>query len=67
MLSLQLIREHPDYDTTGRYTVNYRVAQTPQSVLPEFFVQGNAEMRRRHPDGFPWNRNAATLRREAAT
>jgi hypothetical protein len=44
----------PKFECTGRYSVNYRLAGNPGSVTKEFFEQGNALMRQRHPRGFPW-------------
>ncbi|NDZ17249.1 hypothetical protein C7T35_28930 [Variovorax sp. WS11] len=46
----------PTYDCTYGYTVNDRAGNTPLSVQPEFFVQGNAEMLRRFNGRLPWVR-----------
>lgn len=53
-----LLREHPRCGTNGRYTVNYRVGRSANSVQPDFFRAGNAVMKRRFPGGFPWRRSA---------
>jgi hypothetical protein len=54
VLSATLMNNGLKYDTTYRYTVNYTVGNTSNSVQKEFFDKGNAEMRRRFPDGLPW-------------
>lgn len=46
----------PRYDTTGKPTLCYRLDGNQNSVNKDFFVQGNAVMRQRYPDGFPWRR-----------
>ena len=42
---------------SGRYTLNYRLDGNPGSVNREFFDQGNAIMRARHGESFPWSRS----------
>jgi glycosyltransferase involved in cell wall biosynthesis len=54
VLAHTLMNNNLKFDTTYGYTVNYTVGNTQNSVQPEFFEQGNAEMRRRFPDGLPW-------------
>jgi hypothetical protein len=54
VLAHTLMNNNLKFDTTYNYTVNYTVGNTPNSVQPEFFEKGNAEMRRRFPDGLPW-------------
>lgn len=54
VLAHTLMNNNLKFDTTYKYTVNYTVGNTPNSVQPEFFANGNAEMRRRFPDGLPW-------------
>lgn len=54
VLAHVLMSNNLKFDTTYKYTVNYTVGNTPNSVQPEFFERGNAEMRRRFPDGLPW-------------
>jgi glycosyltransferase involved in cell wall biosynthesis len=54
VLAHTLMNNNLKYDTTYGYTVNYTVGNTQNSVQPEFFERGNAEMRRRFPDGLPW-------------
>lgn len=54
VLSASLMQNGLKFDTTYRYTVNYTVGNTQNSVQKEFFDRGNKEMRRRHPDGLPW-------------
>lgn len=49
-----LNRHFAKYDTTGRYTLNYRLGGNPDSVKAEFFLYGNTTMGDRHPGGFPW-------------
>jgi hypothetical protein len=54
VLAHTLMNNNLKFDTTYKHTVNYTVGNTPNSVQPEFFANGNAEMRRRFPDGLPW-------------
>lgn len=56
VLAYALRQIAPNYDCTYRYTVNYRVGNTALSVQPHFFLQGNAEMLRRHGGKLPWVR-----------
>ena len=44
------------YDCTYKYTVNYTVGNSPLSVQPDFFKQGNAEMLRRYNGVLPWQK-----------
>ncbi len=46
----------PNYGTTGKHTLCYRLDGNPGSVNQDFFVQGNAVMDNRYPGGFPWKR-----------
>jgi hypothetical protein len=39
---------------TGCYTVNYTAGSRWQSASVDYFLEGNAVMRRRYPGGFPW-------------
>lgn len=54
VLAATLMGNNLKFDTSYEYTVNYTVGNTENSVKPEFFERGNAEMRRRFPDGLPW-------------
>ncbi|NBP01546.1 MAG: glycosyltransferase family 2 protein [Proteobacteria bacterium] len=42
------------YTGTSKYTVNYAVGNTPQSVVGEFFIQGNKKMLQKHNGKLPW-------------
>lgn len=55
-LCLHLLKTRPRFDTNGAYTVNYTAAGGPGSVTGDFFLRGNAVMRRQYPDGFPWRK-----------
>ena len=55
-VSRMLMKHATAFDTSGLYTVNYRVGSTELSVQQEFFLEGNAVMTERYPDGFPWRR-----------
>lgn len=47
----------PNFDCTGKYSVNYAVASNSQlSVKPEFFTNGNAEMLKRYNGVLPWHK-----------
>ena len=45
-----------NYDTTGKFTVNYRVGGNEGSVKKEFFEYGNAIMSEKYKEGFPWKK-----------
>lgn len=45
----------PKYDTTGKYTVNYRLGGNERSVTREFFAKGNDIMSKKH-EIFPWRK-----------
>jgi hypothetical protein len=49
-----MMQNFPQFDCTGRYTVNYRLGGNPNSVTREFFEQGNGKMLLRYKRGFPW-------------
>ena len=43
-------------DTSGQYTLNYRVASRKDSVQSEFFKQGNEIMKQRMNGEYPWRK-----------
>ena len=45
-----------DYDTNGRYTLNYRVGNREDSVKADFFHWGNAMMEKKYKDKYPWRK-----------
>ena len=45
-----------NYDCTGIYTVNYRLAGNEGSVKPEFFHYGNEVMTKKYNGVFPWRK-----------
>jgi len=49
-----LRRIAPDFDCTFRYTVDYLAGNTANSVRPDFFLRGNAQMLQRHGGRLPW-------------
>lgn len=44
-----------NYACTGKHTINYGLDGNPGSVTADFFIQGNAVMQQRYPQGFPWH------------
>lgn len=46
----------PDYDCTGKYTVNYRVAGNAGSVSADFFLNGNRIQEQKYQGQYPWRR-----------
>jgi len=46
------------FDTTGKYTVNYRVAGNEGSVKKEFFEYGNEIMKQKYNGEYPWQKRA---------
>jgi len=60
-LCRQLLKYFPNCDTSGRYTVNYRVGMTPQAVNAAWFLEGNTVMRQRLGDAMPWRARRESL------
>lgn len=56
MLCNVLLKLAPTVKSTRRHTVHYAVGSQPGSVPLKFFLDGNADMRKRFPDGLPWER-----------
>jgi glycosyltransferase involved in cell wall biosynthesis len=49
------LRNHKlNYDTSMRYSLNYRTGSTPRSVRKEFFLQGNQKMLQKFQGNLPW-------------
>lgn len=42
------------YDTTGKYTINYAVANSQHSVTADFFMKGNEIMNQHYQGKYPW-------------
>lgn len=51
-----MMRNFPQFDCTGRYTLQYRLGGNERSVTKAFFEQGNATMQQRYKRGYPWSR-----------
>lgn len=55
------LRQHfPNFDTTGFYTMCYRLDGNPNSVNKEFFDQGNSLNQMKYNNHFPWAHNNKT-------
>lgn len=50
-----LMEQFPTGRSTGRFTVNYLVGNTPHSATADFFTHGNQIMRAKYPDGLPFS------------
>jgi len=48
------------YETSGRYSVNYRTGNTRLSVRKEFFLQGNEKMNKKYNGSLPWKTGGST-------
>jgi glycosyltransferase involved in cell wall biosynthesis len=56
-LLMQILRQNKTkYQTTGEYTLNYRVGNRTDSVQSEFFLRGNEIMNKIHNGVFPWRK-----------
>ena len=54
---LQALSQYfPNFDCTGKYTVNYRVDGNPGSVNADFFRNGNKIMNEKYNGAFPWQK-----------
>jgi hypothetical protein len=57
-LLIHVLRQNKlKYQTTGEYTLNYRVGNTSRSVQSDFFLTGNAFMTHKYKGKFPWVKN----------
>jgi glycosyltransferase involved in cell wall biosynthesis len=56
-----------DYDTSARYSLNYRVENTARSVRREFFLTGNQQMMQKYQGRLPWNERALRAAQMATT
>lgn len=45
-------------ETTGQYTLNYRLGSRPTSVPAKFFMTGNERMKQRLKGEFPWRKKS---------
>ncbi len=51
-----LLEQYPQVDTSGLYSVNYRLGGSNQSVKPDFFYHYNQIRQKEYPNGFPWRK-----------
>jgi glycosyltransferase involved in cell wall biosynthesis len=51
---LEYIRNRSKWNTTGQYTLCYRLDGNPKSVTQDFFVTGNEIMKVKYNDNYPW-------------
>lgn len=56
ILSAFMMQTMPKFDTTGEYSVNYRVASRTDSVQDHFFVKGNEMMKQKMNGEYPWRK-----------
>lgn len=45
-----------NYDTTGKYTLNYRIGGNDGSVKKQFFAYGNEIMKQKYNGEYPWQK-----------
>jgi glycosyltransferase involved in cell wall biosynthesis len=56
-LLMQVLKQNnTKYQTTGEYTLNYRVGNRSDSVQSDFFIRGNEMMDKLHNGVFPWRK-----------
>lgn len=56
-LLIQVLRQNNlKYQTSGEYTLNYRVGNRVDSVQSEFFLQGNEALKKLYNNEFPWRK-----------
>ena len=51
-----MTRHFTNFDCTGKYTVNYRLAGNEGSVRKEFFEFGNEQMKKQYNGVYPWRK-----------
>lgn len=56
LLSAFMMQNFQRFDTTGLYTVNYRVAARADSVQDVFFIRGNEAMKLKMNGEYPWRK-----------
>jgi len=56
VLSLFMIKSQSIFETSGQYSVNYRVASRADSVQAAFFLKGNEQMLKKYNEDFPWQK-----------
>lgn len=56
LLSMFMMQNFTRFDTSGLYTVNYRVAARADSVQDVFFIKGNEAMKNRMNGEYPWRK-----------
>ena len=56
ILSPFMMQNLPKFDTTGQYSVNYRVASRSDSVQDSFFIKGNEVMKQKMNGEYPWRK-----------
>ena len=55
-LLCRVLMEHfPTGRSSGRFTVNYSVGNTPESAQADFFTHGNQILRAKYPEGLPFS------------
>lgn len=61
-LLIQILRQNNlKYQTTGKYTLNYRVGNRVDSVQSDFFVHGNQKMLEKYNGVLPWTVRDKTI------
>jgi glycosyltransferase involved in cell wall biosynthesis len=58
-----LMKHYPPGACSMQYTLNYSVGNRADSVQAEYFIRGNAAMKKMHPNGLPWLQ-ASSVERE---
>ena len=53
-LAMFLRAQNLSYETTARYSLNYRTGSREFSVRKEFFLHGNERMLKKHRGNLPW-------------
>jgi len=51
-----LLEQYPQVDTSGIYSVNYRLGGSENPVKPDFFYHFNQIRQQEYPNGFPWRK-----------
>ena len=50
------MEKYKKFETTFKYSVNYRVGSGNHSVKLDFFEKGNKLMKLKHLDNMPWKK-----------
>ncbi|MGK7879750.1 MAG: glycosyltransferase [Crocosphaera sp.] len=64
ILCAELLKQFPNCNTNGLYSVNYRLGSTPRTIKAPFFLHGNSLVQQHFPNGYPWCKDLPNYHKE---